>query len=112
MGCVAHHPSTEYAQEMESNAHRPHGDPSHGLDLVTVFQLAEGGIEEMEALTVQQLLESNGIKTVLVGDRPLPNFAEEVRVAAKDAGRARRLIAEALASGPAGAAEAEAESDR
>jgi Putative prokaryotic signal transducing protein len=111
MGCLAYHHSTEYAQEMESNADRPHGNPSHDLDLVTVFQLAEGGIEEMEVLTVRQLLESNGIKTVLIGDSPLPNFAEEVRVAAEDASRARELIAEALAAGPAGAAEAEAESD-
>jgi len=75
--------------------------------LVTVFQMAEGGIEEMEVLTVQQLLESNGIATVVVGDSPLPNFAEEIRVDAKDADRARQLIADALAAGPAGAEEAE-----
>lgn len=97
---------------MESNADRPHGNPSHDLDLVTVFQLAAGGIEEMEVLTVQRLLESNGIRTVLIGDNPLPNFAEEIRVAAEDAVRARQLIAEALAAGPAAATEAEAESDR
>ena len=35
----------------------------------------------MEVITVQQLLESNGIDTVLVGDSPLPNLAEEIRVA-------------------------------
>ena len=75
--------------------------------LVTVFRLAEGGIEESEVLTVQQLLESNGIATVLVGDSPMPNLAEEIRVSAEDAGRARQLIAEALSAGPAGADEAE-----
>ncbi len=75
--------------------------------LVTVFRLAEGGIEESEVLTVQQLLESNGIATVVVGDSPLPNLAEEIRVSAEDAGRARELIAEALAVGPEGAEEAE-----
>ena len=75
--------------------------------LVTIFRLAEGGIEESEVLTVQQLLESSGIATVLVGDSPLPNLAEEIRVAAEDADRARQLIADALAAGPEGAEEAE-----
>jgi predicted Fe-Mo cluster-binding NifX family protein len=97
---------------MESNANQPDGNPSHKLDLVTVFQQPAGGVEGMEAVTVQQLLESNGIETVLVGDSPLPTFSEEVRVAAEDADRARELIAAALAAGPAGAAEAEEDTDR
>ncbi|HEY3741657.1 MAG TPA: hypothetical protein VGL53_17520 [Bryobacteraceae bacterium] len=76
-------------------------------DLVTVFRMSEGGIEGTEVLTVQQLLESNGISTVLVGDSPLPNFSEEIRVDSEDAERARQLIADALAVGAAGAEEAE-----
>ena len=88
----------EYPQEMK---------PSETPDLVTVFRLSEGGIEESEVVTVQRLLEANGIATVLVGDSPLPNLAEEIRVAAEDAERARQLIAEALAVGPEGADEAE-----
>jgi Putative prokaryotic signal transducing protein len=87
-------------------------NPSNEPGLVTVFRLAGGGIDEMEVMTVQQLLESNGIDTVLVGDSPLPNLAEEIRVAEDDAERAQQLIADALAAGPAGAAEAEAESER
>jgi hypothetical protein len=87
-------------------------NPSNEPGLVTVFRLAGGGIDEMEVMTVQQLLESNGIDTVLVGDSPLPNLAEEIRVAEEDADRAKQLIADALAAGPAGAAEAEAESER
>jgi hypothetical protein len=87
-------------------------NPSNEPGLVTVFRLAGGGIEEMEVLTVRQLLESNGIETVLVGDSPLPNLAEEIRVAEEDAERATQLIADALSAGPAGAAEAEAESER
>ena len=86
-------------------------NPSGDRDLVTVFRLAEGGIEEMEVLTVQQLLESNGIRTVLIGDSPLPNFAEEIRVTSEDAERAKQLIAEALAVGSEGAEEAEADSE-
>ena len=92
---------------MES-ANTPPNEPG----LVTVFRLAGGGIEEMEVLTVRQLLESNGINTVLVGDSPLPNLAEEIRVAEEDSERAQQLIADALSAGPAGAAEAEAESER
>ena len=84
----------------------------NGQDLVTVFRLSAGGTDEMEVETVQALLESNGIETVLIGDSPLPNLAEEIRVAQKDAERAQALIAEALAAGPAGAAEAEAESEK
>jgi hypothetical protein len=81
--------------------------PPQSSGLVTVFRLAEGGIEESEILTVQQLLESNGIATVMVGDSPLPNLAEEIRVSSEDAGRARQLIAEALSVGSEGADEAE-----
>lgn len=76
-------------------------------ELVTVFQTAEGTTEGAEVMTVQQLLESNGIATVLIGDSPLPNFSEEIRVDAEDAERARQLIADALAVGAAGAEEAE-----
>ena len=92
---------------MESNV-----NPSENQDLVTVFESAGGSVEDSEVLMVQQLLESNGINTVLVGDSPLPNLAEAVRVGAADAERARQLIAEALSAGPAGADEAEAESEK
>jgi len=81
----------------------------HDSELVTVFRLAEGGASETEVLMVQQLLESNGIATLVIGDSPMPNLAEEVRVSSADAERARQLIADALSIGPAGAAEAEAE---
>ena len=79
--------------------------------LVTVFSMAGGGIDETEVLTVQQLLEANGIATVLVGDSPMPNLAEEIRVGAEDAERATQLIADALAVGAEGAEEAEKEGE-
>jgi len=81
-------------------------------DLVTVFRLPAGGTDEMEVETVQGLLESNGIETVLVGDQPMPNLAEEIRVSGADEARARQLIAEALAAGSAAADEAETESEK
>jgi hypothetical protein len=80
--------------------------------LVTVFRLSAGGTDEMEVETVRGLLEANGIETVLVGDSPLPNLAEEIRVAKQDAERAQAIIAEALTAGPAGADEAEAEGEK
>jgi hypothetical protein len=92
---------------MESNV-----NPSQNLNLVTVFEAAGGGVEDSELLLVQQLLESNGIGTVLVGDSPLPSLAEAIRVTTEDAARARELIAEALAAGPAAADQAEAESEK
>lgn len=86
--------------------------PNNEDDLVTVFSMSEGGTNEMEVQTVQQLLESSGIPTVLVGDSPLPNFSEEIRVAKSDAERAEQIIADALAMGTRGASEAEAEGER
>jgi hypothetical protein len=77
--------------------------------LVTVFRLTEGGTDEVEVVTVLNLLEASGIRTVLVGDSPLPNLAEEIRVSAADAERAQQLIADAIAAGPAAADQGEAE---
>ena len=60
---------------------------------------------------MKNLLESNGIAAVLVGDSVLPNFPFEVRVAHDQVERARLLIADAEAGGPAAAEEAELESE-
>ena len=83
---------------------------SHQLDLVTVFQSA-GTTAELEAMSVKALLDSNGIEAVLISDSRLPNFPDEVRVAQQDVTEAKRLIADALSAGPAGAAEAEKETE-
>jgi hypothetical protein len=65
----------------------------------------------MEAMGIKNVLESSGIAAVLVGDSVLPNFAFEVRVARDQVDRARVLIADAEARGPAAAIEAELESE-
>ena len=78
-------------------------DPSSELDLVTVASSAT----ELEALSMKNLLESNDIAAVLVGNPVLPNFPFEVRVARDQAERARILIAEAEKMGPEAAEEAE-----
>jgi hypothetical protein len=85
-------------------------EESHDLDMVTVFQSA-GTTSEMEALSVQSLLEAAGITAMVVGTQSLPNLPEEVRVAKEHVTEAKRIIAAALAAGPAGAAEAEKRSE-
>ncbi len=83
-------------------------DESHDLDLETVFSTGSGSTEEMEAQTIQNILQANGIEAVVVGGTPIPSTGQEVQVAREQAAEARRLIAEALASGPAAADEGEA----
>jgi hypothetical protein len=80
------------------------------LDMETVFRAHAGTTAEMEAETVQSILEGAGIQTVLVGDSVLPNLPFEVRVAKEHAEKARQLIAEAQASGPGAAEQGAAES--
>ena len=62
-------------------------DDSSDLDLETIFVAPE-----MEAMSVKNLLESNGIAAVLVGDSVLPNFPFEVKVAREQTVRARKLL--------------------
>jgi hypothetical protein len=81
-------------------------DPSHALDLVTVFG-EEGSGSEMEAMQIQSILEAGGISSVVIGDSRYPIFGQQVRVAREHEVRARQLIEEAQAAGPAGAEAAE-----
>jgi hypothetical protein len=75
------------------------GDPSHDLDLETVFD-AMGTTAEMEALSVRSLLEANGIQSVLVGAPLYPNLRFLVRVPKHDLERARQVLEEARAAAP------------
>ena len=82
-------------------------DDSPALDLETIASATS----EMEAMSIKNLLESNGVSTVLVGDSVLPNFPFEVRVARDQVDRARVLLADAERIGAAAAEEAELESE-
>ena len=75
-------------------------------DLVTVLET-----DEMEAVNIQAMLESEGIATVIIGTAALPNLPFEVRVTAADADRAREAIEAHQAAGPSGALEAEEETE-
>lgn len=76
------------------------GDPSHELDLETVFD-AMGTTAEMEALSVRSLLEANGIHSVLVGAPLYPNLRFLVRVPKQDLERARQVLEEARSAAAA-----------
>jgi hypothetical protein len=95
---IAENPPPEEAEEV---------DDSPALDLETIASAAS----EMEAMSIKNLLDSNGIAAVLVGDSVLPNFQFEVRVARDQAERARLLIAAAEQTGPEAAEEAERASE-
>jgi hypothetical protein len=87
-------------------------DDSSDLDLETVFH-AEGSsvTAEMEAMSVKNMFESNGIAAVLIGDSVLPNFPFEVKVAREHAQRARQLLKEVENQSPQATEELEAESE-
>ena len=80
-------------------------NPSHDLDLVTIFA-ADGTTAEMQSLEVQAVLESNGIPTVIVGASTIPSLPFEVRVPKDQSEQALTILAEAQAAGPEAAEEA------
>lgn len=84
----------------------PQLDPSHDLDLETIFR-ANGTTAEMEAMSIRAVLDANGIPSVLMGAPMYPNLPFYVKVPRADAARARQLLEEARAAGPAAAEEAE-----
>jgi hypothetical protein len=70
-------------------------DPSHDLDLVTIFETAGGETAaQIEVDAIVSLLESEGIATV-VNSGPVPAFPREIRVAKEHAERAREIIRDA-----------------
>ena len=86
------------------------GDPSHDLDVETIFD-AIGATAEMEAIGIRSVLEANGIPVVMIGPSVYPNLRFLVRVSKKDAARAQQVLDEARAAGPAAADEAQMEGD-
>lgn len=90
-------PATTEETETESGV-----DPSPELDMVPIFS-ADGISAEMEALAVKGILESSGIKAVMVGTAALPFLPFEVQVPREDADTARQAIAAAQAAGPSDA---------
>ena len=85
-------------------------DTSHDLDMVAIYD--SNAIDaEAEADVIRGLLESNGIPVTIVGPGTVVPAGFLVQVPRSRLEEARRLIDEARATGPAGAAEAEASSE-
>ncbi|HTS27841.1 MAG TPA: hypothetical protein VMH81_18330 [Bryobacteraceae bacterium] len=82
-------------------------DPSHELDLVTLYS-SQGVDAEMEADVIRGIMDSNEIPSLVVRAMGYPPLGFEVRVPRSRLEEARRLVAEAEAAGPDAAAEAEA----
>jgi hypothetical protein len=82
-------------------------DDSSELDLETIYH-ADGTLAEVESMEIKNLLQANGIAAVVVGNSVLPTMSFEVRVAHDQVERAREVVNEAQAAGPAAAEEAEA----
>ncbi len=82
-------------------------DDSSELDLKTIYH-ADGTLAEVESMEIKNLLEANGVAAVVVGNSVLPTMSFEVRVARDQVERAREVLNEAQAAGPAAADEAEA----
>jgi hypothetical protein len=81
-------------------------DPSHDLDMVTLFS-SQKHDAEMEANSIHALLEANDIPSVLVGTAQIPSLEFEVQVPRSRLAEAERVIAEAQEAGPEAALEAE-----
>jgi hypothetical protein len=94
------------AEEIIAANPLPPLNESHDLDLVTVFNQPAGASQESEAMIIKGLLESNGIYAVITEGAMLPNTSAQVRVAKDQEQEARRILAEAQASGAQAAEEA------
>lgn len=70
-----------------------------------------GPSAEMEAVNIQRLLSASGIDAIVNGFSQIPSVEFEVLVARENVARAREVVSEALAAGPAGAEEAERDSE-
>lgn len=86
-------------------------NPSHELDLVTLFSSSNHDAEA-EAMTIRGVLDTNGIPSLTVGPAQIPSLEFQVKVPRALLQDAERALAEARASGPSAADEAEIASEQ
>jgi len=91
---------------MPQNMEATEFDPSHDLDMVTLFSSLNHDAE-MEANAIHGLLEANGIPSIVVGTPQIPAFEFQVQVPKSRLEEAERVLAEAQEAGPEAAVEAE-----
>lgn len=71
---------------------------SHDLDFVSIFS-AQGIEAEMEAISIQSVLEANGIPCTVIGSAQIPSLPFEVRVPKSRLEEARSLLEEVRQAG-------------
>jgi len=76
-------------------------NPSHELDLVTVYESGTPITGKIEMMGIKALLEANGIMSISNGDSVQPELPFSLNVAREQAAEAKRLIAEARANAEA-----------
>ena len=98
------------AQDPDEQPDESGVDPSHDLDMVTLF--SSSNIDaEMEANAIHGILTANGIPSVIVEPGPIPSLEFQVQVPRAVRDDAEKILEEAREAGPAAAAEAEAASE-
>src|SRR5579872_3641029 len=85
-------------------------DPSHDLDMVTLFSSSNTDAE-MECTGIHSILQSEGIPSVIVGASTIPVLEFQVQVPRAHVEEAQRILEEARAAGPEAASEAEASTE-
>lgn len=103
-------PEDAAGREPAEEAVKGSEDASHDLDMVPFFS-ATGPLAEMESLSIQGILEANGIPFTVFGNSTLPVTEFVVNVPQVRLEESRRVVAEAQAAGPAAAEQAELESE-
>jgi len=71
---------------------------SHDLDFVAIFR-SQGIEAEMEAISIQSVLEANGIACTVIGSSQIPSLPFEVRVPASRLQEATSLLEEVRQAG-------------
>ena len=78
------------------------GDPSSAMDLEEIYE-GQGTTAEIEAMSIEAVLKANGIPCVVQGASEIPTLPFAVLVPQRDVERAKAVLAEAKAAGPAAA---------
>jgi len=101
-GIIASNPLPDDTEEV---------DPSHDLDLETIYHAEGSVVAQTETAAIMSLLEANDIMAVTSGETILPHMPFDIKVARDQAERARRLMVEAQLHGPEAAEQAERETE-
>lgn len=82
------------------------GDPTHHLDAETIYE-GQGQNAAIEAMNIKGVLEANGISVWVTDGAPYPSLPVVMRVPKDQLEKAKQILAEAQAAGPAAAEEQE-----